>query len=179
VIIEDRLNFDDDPAPGPQPAPVVPAPVVVVPAATPTTSLFAKIKPYLPWVATTLLAAALGWQVYKDRTPGPTPGPGPIPVVVDETEDGKAWARELPLTFADSFEIARKEVLGNEKPMPDIRKDHLDRWKKTREEAFDSRFSKAFDMAIPPGNDKPTIEERRRYAEVMGQIIAGTREGAK
>jgi hypothetical protein len=99
--------------------------------------------------------------------------------VVDATSAGKVWAKELPLTFADSFEKAQADVRSTDKTLDAIRKEHVERWKGMRDDAFNARFEKMLDTVIPPGNDKPSMEDRRRYAEMMGQIVAGTRSGAK
>lgn len=181
-MIEDRLSFDD--TPGPIPSPVTPQPIptpIPYPVPTPasTTTWAQRLQRYGPWVAIAILASALAWQMWRGKVT-PTPGPAPTPTpVIDVTEAGKAWAKELPLTFADSFEKAQADVRGTDKPLDAIRKEHVERWKAARDSAFNARFERLFDQVIAPGNDKPTMEDRRRYAEMMGKIITGTREGAK
>lgn len=169
-MIEDRLTFDDEPS-LPKPAPAV-----VVPVASRVRLAFPSVKAILPYVVMAFAVGFGGWQWYRNRDVTPKPGPTPT---VDATKDGAAWAKELPLTFADSFERAQADVKGTDKPLDAIRKEHVERWRQARDAAFNARFESAFDAVIPPGNDKPTMEDRRRYAEVMGAIVAGTREGAK
>lgn len=172
MIIEERLSFDDEPG---LPLPP-PTPAVVVPVAPRVRLAFPAVKTLLPYLVMALAIGFGGWQWYRNRDVAPKPVPTPT---VDATKDGAAWAKELPLTFADSFAQAQADVKGSDKTLDAIRKEHVERWKASRDAAFNKRFVPTLDQVIPPGNDKPTMEDRRRYAEVMGQIVEGVREGAK
>jgi hypothetical protein len=108
-------------------------------------------------------------------TPGPSPNPGPVPGF-DAPLNGRAYAKELTYSFADSLGQASTETLDG-KPMEQVKANHVARWKATREAAFDRRFVGALDTLIPPGNDNPTIEQRRRYADFLQKVADGMKQG--
>jgi hypothetical protein len=116
--------------------------------------------------------------------PGPEPGPNPNPTPTpppgpvdpnDVTANGAAWGRDLLKSWADSFKVAQADVLAGTKPVDAIQKEHQERWRTSRNALFDARFAPIFDKLIPSAQEtEPTVEQKRRFADAMGQIIAGT-----
>jgi hypothetical protein len=117
--------------------------------------------------------------------PRPPPGPDPVdpdrpdpppgPVDPDDvTANGAAWGKELLQSWADSFKVAQADVLAGTKPVDQIQKEHQERWRTSRNALFDARFAPIFDKLIPPAQEtEPTVEQKRRFADAMGRIIAG------
>jgi hypothetical protein len=118
-------------------------------------------------------------------TPGPTPPPGPTPTPgppnpgpvpgFDAQANGRTWAKELIDTFADSLTQAGRDIMDG-KSMDQAKKDHIARWAKTRDDAFNARFVGALDQLVPPNVPNPTIEQRRRYAEFIQSLTQGSKE---
>lgn len=109
-------------------------------------------------------------------------GPGPKPVPTAKVkQEGKAFARDVLVSFAESLDTARKEILEGEKDIKAIHSEHTARWQKGREQAFNSRFQKPLDEIVPPGSKSKevTIEQRRHYGEYLQDIEDGVKEQAK
>jgi hypothetical protein len=153
----------------------------VASAATPGAYVFVVVASS-PGPDGKLARAYAFWTVTVGGTPGPDPIP-PLPPAPVDPNDPRALARQWPAalagTFADSFAAAATDVRLGTKAMADIKAEHVARWKAARDAAFNKRFVPLMDAIIPPATATPTIEQRRRYAEFMDQIVQGTREGTK
>jgi hypothetical protein len=116
-------------------------------------------------------------------TPGPTPPPGPAPGPpnpgpipgFDAQANGRTWAKELIDTFADSLTQAGRDIMDG-KSMDQAKKDHVARWAKTRDDAFNARFVGALDQLVPSNVTNPSIEQRRRYGEFIQSLTQGAKE---
>jgi hypothetical protein len=168
--IEDRLDGGDPPRPvTPTPTPTP----YVVPAAPRTVPGW--LWPLVAACAVAITGAVL-WGVLM--RPAPAPGPGPAPTF-DARAAGMAAAKDFARTFADSGDVAEREIRDPSKPLGKIKTDHVARWKDARDAAFNARVEAALDRVIAPGNDSPSQDERNRYADLWHGIVAGVREVAK
>lgn len=142
----------------------------------------APSRPRPPWLlpaagcalVLALVAAVALWAMY-----GLTHHPEPDAPARNVAE-GRAFARELLVDWATSFEQAEADIRAG-KPIKGIHEAHAKRWLEGREHAFNSRFEDELGKIIAkdtPAKDV-TGEQRTRYADVMGEIRKGVLEQAR
>lgn len=171
-MIEDRLTFDDEPAPGPTPTPrPVPTPA---PIPTPTPKASPSLWQAAPWfVMTLVVAGVLGWEVYKGRTPSPTPTPvadyDPAFVPI-----GKRLAAQFGGDYASAVEDGCK-LLDSGQTRSMANETIAKAFSANRQSSFDSIATSALSGLVPASkSDKDlTSDDRAKIARAYRGLAKG------
>jgi hypothetical protein len=155
-----------------------PRPAPAFAGAAPPRPLAQLASPRVLAIAALLLLALIADVAIRyHRSSGPAPGPQPVASAF--RKGGDARAHSLPAIEARSLRKAAQEIRATDKPLADIKAAHSQGWADAREKDFDDLFVKLLDEIIPEKDDRPSKDQRERYAQALEEIADGEEAGAK